>query len=396
MLVVGAGPAGSAAARVLARAGLDVRLVDRHEFPRDKVCGDALIPDALAALRDLGLKERVVRRARVMDRIRVFAPNGRHVDVTGSVACVPRRVLDEELRQGALEVGARFTPPLRLEGALRRDGGVEGARFVDPRTGGSVEIRSRLTLLATGAAVGPLQAFGVCERDRASAMAARIYYELPPAEDARVDVPCISYDRAICPGYGWVFPGPERICNVGVGFFHDGRRPPPVANLRHLFERFVATFPLAREIVRAGRPLGSLKGAPLRTGLTGATLFQPGLLVVGEAAGLTYSFSGEGIGKAMASGMIAAELAVAAMADGRTGARIGADYASRLRAEFEPRFRAYRLAQDWLSRPAFANFLAWRAGRGSFVRAQLEALLNETGDPRTLFSPAGVVRALFT
>ena len=295
-----------------------------------------------------------------------------------------------------MEAGARFTAPLRVEAGIESDGVVRGARFVDPRSGEVVTIRSRLTLLATGAAAGALKAFGVCERQRASAMAARVYYEVPAGLAERGDGLCISYDRAICPGYGWIFPGPNLVWNVGVGFFYDGRSAPPVTNVRRLFERFAETFPLARDIVRHGRPLGPLKGAPLRTGLSGATLSRPGLLVIGEAAGLTYSFSGEGIGKAMASGILAAEIAREASGGDLAGASIGEAYTSRLRLECGARFRAYRLAQDWLSRPRFADFLAWRASRSTFVRAQLEAMLNETGDPRALFSPIGLLRALLS
>ena len=128
-----------------------------------------------------------------------------------------------------------------------------------------------------------------------------------------------------------------------------------------------------------------LKGAPLRTALCGSALARPGLLVVGEAAGLTYSFSGEGIGKALESGIIAAETVL--RGDGAE------TYAARIRAAFGPRFRGYKLAQDWLARPRLANFLAQRARKSPFVRRELSGLFQETSDPRRLFSAAGMLRS---
>ena len=141
--------------------------------------------------------------------------------------------------------------------------------------------------------------------------------------------------------------------------------------------------------------IGDLRGAPLRTALTGAALARPGLLVIGEAAGLTYSFTGEGIGKAVESGTIAGEiLSRTSAASGVETDAAARDYAATIRTRFDARFRAYRLAQAWLSRPALSDFLAWRASAGTYVGEQLQLLLLETTDPRALFSPAGMLKAL--
>lgn len=128
--------------------------------------------------------------------------------------------------------------------------------------------------------------------------------------------------------------------------------------------------------------------------MAGSKLSKPGLLVIGEAAGMTYPFSGEGIGKAMASGIIAGELIATFRRERLPLAATGTIYSERVVHEFRSRFSAYESAQRWLKSPAFANFLTRRANAGSFVKAQLEGLLNETADPRTLFSVRGMVRSL--
>ena len=384
-LVIGAGPAGSAAAITLAGAGRDVVMVDRAAFPRDKVCGDALIPDALKALARLGLREAVLRCSRVLDGVRVYAPDGQFVDVSGECACIPRLTVDEVLRSAAVKAGARFLPNVDVKGAL-----VDGERVVGADLGAS-ELRADVTLLATGAAAEPLKRFGVCHRIAPSATAARIYVRTDEAFAREARHLCISYDAAICPGYGWIFPGPDATFNVGVGFFYDGKARPQARlsdrklNTRELLHRFLDTFPPAKDLMSRAIDITELKGAPLRTALCGSALARPGLLVVGEAAGLTYSFSGEGIGKALESGIIAAETIL--RGDGAE------TYAARIRAAFGPRFRGYKLAQDWLARPRLANFLARRARKSPFVRRELSGLFQETSDPRRLFSAAGMLRS---
>ena len=98
-----------------------------------------------------------------------------------------------------------------------------------------------------------------------------------------------------------------------MGYLY-GRHAPRERNVRKLLAHFLATFPPAAELMKTARVLHPLKGAPLRTALNGSRLSRPGVMVIGEAAGLTYSFSGEGIGKAMQSGIIAAEIAAASLA----------------------------------------------------------------------------------
>ena len=133
VLVIGAGPAGSAVARTLALAGVDVVLADQHAFPRDKVCGDGLIPDAHHAMRKLGVFDEVMAAARRVDHVGCIGPSGRRIDVPGELAVLPRRDLDAILCRAAVDAGARLLPPARFEAPLeearpRRRRPAEGRR----------------------------------------------------------------------------------------------------------------------------------------------------------------------------------------------------------------------------------------------------------------------------
>ncbi len=395
VLVIGAGPAGSSAALVLARRGLEVLLVDRHEFPRDKVCGDALLPDATAALDRLGLLERVLSQAMAIDTLTVQAPNGKQVDLHARFATLRRIVLDDVLRQASSAAGARFLAPFTALGPIGGSEVVRGARICRVGAREEVAVEAPLTILATGASVGALRAFGAGGGEAASAVAARAYFDVPPALGHTLGRLIIVYEKTICPAYGWLFPVPGGACNVGVGTVQTTGARGRQRSLFALWDAFLESFPPARELKRVSKQLGPPRGAAIRSSFRGTDPGRPGLLVAGEAAGLTYPLTGEGIGKAIASGILAAEICLEALrAGGRGAADTARRYAPEARAAFARRFEGYRTAQAWMSIPWVCNFICGRASPGSFARRQLEGLVTEATDPRSLFSLSGFLRAL--
>ncbi len=386
VLVVGAGPAGSAAATLLARGGLDVVLVDQHLFPRDKVCGDGLIPDAHRALRRLGVLDEVMAQAQPVTHAGLISPRGIRVDVPGTLAVLSRRVLDDIVCRGAVRAGARMFAPLRFVAPLEEAGAVVGARLAhgaDERT-----LRCRWLVLASGAVPQALMACGMALRQGPSGVALRGYLK-NEAMQARIDKLEVVWHRAVAPGYGWIFPCRDGVFNVGVGVF-TGRD----VNLRVLFDAFTRVYPAARELVAGGHWLAPLKGAPLRTSLAGARFTRPGLLVTGEAAGSTYAFTGEGIGKAYETGMQAAEAVLQGHARGEGDAAVRADYEARL-AALQPRFALYERA-NWVNRhPWLADLVLWRGTRSERVRRRMSGVLDESSNPGQLLTAKGFYR-LFT
>ena len=314
VLVVGAGPAGSACAQALARGGFDVLLADQHAFPRDKVCGDGLIPDAHAALRRLGVYDEVAALAAQVPHVRCIGPRGGYVDVPGTLSVLPRRTLDHVLVRAAERAGARLLAPLRFEAPLLDGEQVVGARL--QAAGQAHEIEARWVVLATGAAAPPLIQAGVCERRSPSGIALRGYVR-HDAMAGRIRQLQIVWHPRLRGGYGWIFPAPGGLYNIGTGLTgshivqRDGKGRMQDLNLRRMLDDFCAVHAPARELMEGGELQGEFKGAPLRCTLRGARWTRPGLLVAGEAAGSTYAFSGEGIGKAMETGLLAAEALLA-------------------------------------------------------------------------------------
>jgi len=394
VLVVGAGPAGSAAALTLARAGIDVVLVDQHAFPRDKVCGDGLIPDAHNALRKLGVLDAVMAQAQASGFVGCIGPRGGRIDVPGTLAVLPRKQLDDLLCRAAVDAGVRMFAPLRFVAPIEAEGAVVGATLQHGDT--ARELRARWVVLATGAVPQALLASGMSQRHTPSGVALRGYVKNERMA-GRIDKLEVVWHRALAPGYGWIFPCRDGVFNIGVGIADShgeerrGKLTKKEGNLRQVFEDFTRVYAPARELMSDGTLLGPMKGAPLRCTLEGALFSRPGLLVTGEAAGSTYSFTGEGIGKALETGIHAAEAIVGGRSHDRLDAAVRADYEARLHA-LKPRFDLYQRANVVNRRPWLADLLIWRARGSPRILRRMSGVLNETSNPGNLVSAKGILR----
>ncbi len=405
VLIVGAGPAGSAAAITLAGAGFDVVLIDQQAFPRDKTCGDGLIPDAHHALRRLGMLDAVLARARSVRHVAVIGPRGGRIDVPGTLAVLPRRELDAMLCQEAVEAGARMHAPVRFIGLLEEDQGAGevGTRRVvgaTVRAGDATrEVRATWVLIASGAPPQALMASGMCERRTPTGVALRGYVKNLAMVDHITELEVVWHPR-MKRGYGWIFPGPDGVFNIGVGVAHshaiggDSGQSMQDINLRTMFDEFTRVHRAAGDLLAGGEWVGELKGAPLRCSLRGGKLSRPGLMVTGEAAGSTYAFTGEGIGKALETGLAAADVLIQARHDQQPEAQVRTTYEQKVRA-LAPRYEMYDKANIVNMHPWLVDLVVWSAKRSPSRLRRMTGLLEETHLPSSLLSVRSWMRLLF-
>jgi geranylgeranyl reductase family protein len=312
VVVVGAGPAGSATAFHLARHGRDVVLVDRRPFPRDKSCGDGLTPPAVQLLDEMGVLEHLGQRIQRVRGVRVHVRHRGHRDfvypedvVPNRALVVPRQVLDDVIRMQAVAAGARFVPAL-VDGLVRDGDRVAG---VEIRSDGvSRRIGSRVVVAADGAAGRLVRLAGLVRRDAPRpGFAIRGYYDgIDDLEDLlEIHLPLLARTgRHLLPSYGWVFPTGPRSANVGVGLVEES----PHLNIRQLMADFVDRLRSEDGRFASAARVGDWFGAPLRFDFVPEKCVGDGILAVGDAAGTISPFTGEGISYALESAKLAAEV----------------------------------------------------------------------------------------
>jgi geranylgeranyl reductase family protein len=371
VVIVGAGPAGSAAAYYLARQGADVLLLDRATFPREKTCGDGLTPLALGVLAEMGLLADLEALGRTVRRVILTSPAGHVVrsvipkvdGLPGQALVVPRLTLDDQLRRRAMAAGARFSGGAHVTGVSRAPAGrltvtVESA-------GAEFTACAHLLIVATGANPRLLQALGLQGRLTVLARAARAYFEdIPDLDDAFA----FSFPPGCLPGYAWIFPVSGACANVGVIHYDRSQAARAPAAL--------AAFQAADPRLCGARRLGPVKGYPLRVDFLSAPTHAHGVLIAGEAAGLVNPLTGEGIDLALESGRLAAEHAARALRAGELSAGALAPYRAALRARFAGLFRA----AEWVRRlclnaPVLDRLCAAAPRRPAVERVLLELCL---------------------
>lgn len=322
VVVVGAGPAGAAAAHALASAGVEVLLLERSKFPRDKTCGDGVAPHAVDILQEMGVTFDLFEgRARRTYGGLISGPGG------GSFAAepprtaggarleswiVPRMVLDAHAAAAAVKAGAVLHEGVAVTGLVRERGAVAGVEVSD---GGRVRrINARVVIGADGAHSAVAKSLGLKQNGpRHIGYALRGYYD--GVAGLRDDMELHYFEERLLPGYGWVFPTGERTANVGVGIYFGELRKTK-RTLRDILDDFMQTTPGVAERFRSATPVGRATGWPLPVASARRRTVFDGALLTGDAASLVDPLTGEGIYTALVSGQSAARAARAGLLAG--------------------------------------------------------------------------------
>ena len=373
VVVVGAGPAGSTAAIYLAERGHSVLLLNKEPFPREKVCSDTLLPDALKCLQTIGLYDTVRSQGHLVSAISFFSPSQVRVDIPGEFVTLRREVFDTILCKEAVTRGAT----LRIAEVTHVERSEDGIVVTADRS--KHRIRARIGVIATGANVSLLNDLGIANKQK-PALALRCYVHSPVIIDELV----VSFDRSTVPGYGWIFPLGGNEYNVGCGIPQRGNDRNKV-NLREVFNAFIINFPMVQDLTAKAESITPLRGAMLRCGIKCCASDNDDRIVgIGEAIGTTYPFTGEGIGKAMETGIMAAQQIHRAFLSGNFG------YVQQvpvlIKQRLATRYAGYRAMETWFSHPRLIELLFRRIGKSQRLQQAVSGFLKETVAPLELLS----------
>lgn len=372
VIVIGAGPSGAATAFFLAKQGFNVLVVDKFKFPRDKICGDALLPRALNIIDKMGILPEVknfgfkVKNLSVIvgeEKITETIPNdGVFFDFS---VVIPRYILDELLLKTAQKAGATFKAEIHAEKIELNSSNV--SLFAKTPLG-FCEIKARLIVVATGANTALLTRSKIIKKQKNLSLAIRTYYRKPDGfgEDLEFYFSDISL-----PGYAWVFPTSFDTANVGLGIlprWWSKNQPSPKNSFNSLISKnksFIAK-------LNYSEILSPMKSFPLLTNFGSLPTHTERVVMVGEAAGLVNPLTGDGIDWALESGYLAAQV----IPDLLKSLKDYSFYSNELYEHFNARFKQAELVRDvFLNDLLFLRFFKLGAKELEFRKTLVDLAL---------------------
>ena len=400
VIIVGAGPAGTTSAIKLAKSGLNVALLDKAIFPRDKICGDALSVDVINQL--AMLSDTLAEQFRILENkipsygVKIFSPDHNHIDIPfihkdikscGYIS--PRIDFDNLLFQHVKQYSnihiyencTVTNPDITNDNASLETNlgiftgkiiiGADGAHSIVAKISGDIKV----------------------EKEHYSA-GLRVYYEGVSGFHTENFIE-LHFFKDVLPGYLWIFPLTGDKANVGIGMLSSTVSKKRV-NLKLTLQNLLKTHPQLSKRFKDARPLETIKGYGLPLGSKKRNLSGAKFLLAGDAAALIDPFSGEGIANAIRSGRIAAEHVIKCFEQNNFSAAFNKAYDKEIYHRMWKEFKISRTLQNLVRYPILFNYVIKRARHSKYLQKFLvEALANVEKKKKILLKPAFYYRILF-
>jgi len=400
IVIIGAGPAGCTCAYQLAGKGLEIAILDKDVFPRDKICGDALSADVINQLfrmnEKLGAEFLKTVKKKGSHGVRFFSPNQRvldidfinqkHIDAPGYVA--KRRDFDQFY----------FNQIKDLQGIHSCTGDkvediVQGENEVFIKTTDK-SYTTKLIVGADGAnsIVNRKLAKTNLDKNHHCAGVRQYYKNVSGFNDQNYIE--LHFYKDILPGYFWIFPLPDHQANVGLGILSSEVSKRRI-DLKAKLTEIIHKHPNVKHRFKDAAPMESIKGFGLPIGSKKRPCSGDRYLLLGDAASLIDPFTGEGIGNAIRSGRIAADHILKAFEKNRFDSEFNSFYDKEIYSKMWSELRVSRSMQKLLKYPIVVNFLIRKANKSESVRKVLSSMLDNIDLKKELIKPSFYFQLLF-
>ncbi len=395
VIVIGAGPAGSSSAYFLAKQGLQVLLLDKAVFPRDKTCGDALSSRALDVIDKMGATTEVINNGKKISKVQFVSPDKREVVASltkkgnrKGVVVIPRIILDEILKNRTLAEDVDFIENFNVKNVIIDN---DGATIQGAIQNKKFDYRSQIVVVATGANISFLKRIGVLKKSPQTMFASRCYFSNVPDLENII----FRYDELVLPSYSWIFPLPNNRVNVGAGFNRVGKnanKMPKTSN--EALKKFLGT-PVMRQFLQGAVQDSKIKSYPLRVDFLSSPNISKRIVLVGEAAGLVNPLTGEGIDYALETGYIVSKALKAVFEQGDFSLEGLNNYDLELKKSYGKEFYYLEKVRNSLfSNVRILNKLMKEASQNETIKDNMLKVALGIEKPNKLLSPFFLLKLL--